>query len=235
MADVGLLATLALIVIVVTFVRPWLAVAAGGGITDTAMGAALIGLAAGRMAAVALDDPGALTQLSDLLIIRSGVEFWPGVLVGVAWLVARARREHVGSWDRLAALVPAGLVAWGVYEATCLVRGGCPGPVSGVGLHPDGLSNRVLPIGVVVGSFAVVGAVLLSVMQRRGLSSRRVVVAGVVAVAVIRSIASVWLPRIGDRLTRQHRTSLIVAGLGFVALAGELVGSKRAHHEPSAG
>lgn len=234
MVDVGLLVTIALIVIVVTvFVRPWPTSAAERGVIDTASGAATIGLIAGRLAAVALDDPGALTKLNDLLIIRSGVEFWPGAAAAVAWLVVQARREHVGVWDRLAALAPAGLVAWAVYEATCVVRGGCPGPASLLGLHPDGLVTSVFPVGLAVGGFAAGFALLLSLAQRRGLPPRRTVLAAMTAMAITRSIASVWLPHIGEGLTRQHRTSLVVAAVGTGALAADFICSRSRHREPS--
>lgn len=234
MADVGLLVSIGLIVIIVSvFVRPWPPDAIAGGVVDTAMGAALIGLVVGRVAAVALDDPGALTKLNDLLIIRSGVEFWPGVAAGLAWLLIRVRRKHIRPWNQLAALAPGGLVAWAVYEATCVVRGGCPGPVSAVGLHPDGLTRGVFPIGLAVGAVAGACAVLLGVAQRRGLSSRRVVIAAITAVAAIRSVASLWLPHIGSGFTRQHRTSLVVAIAGFGALSADLLASRRAHPEPS--
>ena len=83
MIDVGLLATIVIVLIVPSvFVRPWPASAAASGVIDVSIGAMFVGLAVGRLTAVALDDPGSLTSLSDLMIIRSGVEFWPGVAAG---------------------------------------------------------------------------------------------------------------------------------------------------------
>ncbi len=220
MIDVGLLASIAIVLTVpAIFLAPWPASAANAGILDVTLGALFIGLAVGRVTALAIDDPGSLSSVSDLLIIRSGVEFWPGVIAGLVWLAIRARGDKVAAATRIAALVPAALVAWACYEATCLIRDGCPGPATSFGLRPDGLITRMFPVGLVVAAAAVATAALLDRWHRRGLASRQVVVLAAMAVAATRSIASIWLPHIGDALTRQHRESIIV----FVLAAGVLV------------
>lgn len=96
-------------------------------VLDISIGALFIGLAVGRVTALAIDDPGSLTSVSDVMIICSGVEFWAGVAAALVWLALQARRNPVPVAVRLAALVPAGLVAWAYYEATCLLRDGSPG------------------------------------------------------------------------------------------------------------
>ncbi len=218
MIDIGLLASIAIVLMVPTiFLRPWPPHVVAGGVFDVSFGALFIGLAVGRLTALAIDDPGSLTSLSDVMIIRSGVEFWPGVLAGLAWLALRAKRDAVSATGRLAALVPASLVAWACYEATCLIRDGCPGPASALGLRPDGLVTRMFPVGLAVAVAAVVSAALLDRWHRLGLASLRVVILAVTAVAGIRALASIWLPHIGNGLTRQHRESIVV-----FAIAGGL-------------
>ncbi len=49
------------------------------GFVDAALGPATLSLTVGRLSALALDDPRSFTKVADLLVIRSGVEFWPGV------------------------------------------------------------------------------------------------------------------------------------------------------------
>lgn len=221
MIDIGLLASIAIVLTVpAVFVRPWPPHALTAGLLDTTLGAAFIGVAAGRLAALAIDNPGSLTSLSDVLIIRSGVEFWPGVIAAVVWLAIRAKREDTPAAVRLAALVPAAMIAWACFEATCLLRDGCPGPASPVGLRPDGLVTRMLPIGLVVAGAAIVSAVLLDRWHRRGLPGPQVVALAAVAVSAIRSVASIWLPHIGEALTRQHRESIVavVVSVGSFAL-----------------
>jgi hypothetical protein len=220
--DLGLLASMAVVLIVSSvFVRPWPEAAALSGFSDVTLGALLIGLIVGRVASVAIDDPGSLSNVSDLLIIRSGVEFWPGLATGLVWLAIRARHDHINWADRLAAISTPALVAWACYEGTCLLRDGCPGPVSSFGLRPDGLAQRMFPVGLVVAAAALGAASAIRHAHRRGMSSNHVVVLAVGALALIRSVASIWLPRVSSELTRQHRTSIAVAtiaSIGFVSL-----------------
>ena len=222
MIDIGLLASMAVVLIVPSvFVRAWPDSAVATGLIDITSGALLIGIAIGRLAAVAIDDPGSLTSLSDLLIIRSGVEFWPGVAAGVGWIAFRARQERVTPAERLAAITAPALVAWACYEATCLLRDGCPGPATAFGLRPDGLVQRMFPISLGGAAAAAGAAVVVRRLHRRGLPNMQVIGVALFALATIRSVASIWLPHIGDGLTRQHRTSIavaIVTLIGLVAL-----------------
>ncbi len=228
MIDVGLLATIVIVLIVPSvFVRPWPASAVASGVIDVSTGALFVGLAVGRLTAVALDDPGSLTSLSDLMIIRSGVEFWPGVAGGVAWIAFRARHDEVAPIRRLAAITAPALVAWACYEAACILRDGCPGPLSSIGLRPDGLVERMLPIGLVVAAAAVGAAIVGRRWHRRGMPDVEVVIMALLTVAIIRSIASIWLPHIGNGMTRQHRTSIVV---GVIAMIAFVVIRRRQQH-----
>ncbi|MDP2291752.1 MAG: hypothetical protein Q8M22_11235 [Actinomycetota bacterium] len=219
MIDVGLLATIVIVLIVPSvFVRPWPSSAAASGVIDVSIGALFFGLAVGRLTAVALDDPGSLTSLSDLMIIRSGVEFWPGVAAGLAWLAFGARRDGIAPLRRVAAITAPALVAWACYEATCVLRDGCPGPLSTVGLRPDGLVERMFPIGLVVAASAGAAAMVGRRWHRRGMPDIEVIVTALFSIAVVRSVASIWLPHIGNGLTRQHRTSIAVGIIAVIAL-----------------
>jgi len=220
MMDIGLLVSIVVTVSVpALFVTPWPSGIVPDGVVDSTMGAAVIGLLVGRLSAVAFDDPGSLTSISNLLVIRSGVEFWPGAFAAVGWLAYRARREHASAPARLAALAPAGLVAWACYEATCLVRGGCPGPAVSFGLRPDGLNSRVFPVGIAVAAAGILAALVVYRLHRKGASPATVALTTLVVVASIRAGASIWLPHIGRSWTRQHRSSIGIAIFGACALA----------------
>ncbi len=225
MIDVGLLASVAIVLIVpAVFVSPWPASAAAPGLIDVAGGGLLMGILVGRLTAVAIDDPASLTNISDLLVIRSGVEFWAGVLAGVAWIAFQARRVHVSPTERVAAITTPALVAWACYEATCVIRDGCPGPLSRFGLRPDGLVEKVIPIGLIAAAAAAGAAAGLRYLHRRGMPGSQIVLLALVAIATIQSVASIWLPHIGTGLTRQHRTSIVsavAALLGFVILRAQ--------------
>ena len=215
MIDVGLLLTMAVAIGLPALVARWWhlsTVDTSIGFFDVAVGPAFAGLAAGRFVAVAIDDPNALTSLSDLLIIRSGVEFWPGVLAALAVAAWGAHRSGVACVDRWSDLTPLALVGYAAYEAGCLVRDGCFGPSAAVGLTPSGTATTMLPVGAG-------GAVVLHREQRRR-TSGLIVAGGVFVVAAVRSIGSVWLPHVGDGLTRQHWSSLVVAFASIVVAVG---------------
>jgi len=170
----------------------------------------VVGLVAGRLVTLALDDPNSIGSLSDMLVIRSGVEFWPGVAAAagvVAWQANRADRSPL---ERLAALAPLALVGYAAYEAACVFRDGCLGPVSPVGLRPPGLQTTMLPVGLLMAAATLAGAVI----ARRRLQDRVrpavLVATAVTIVAAVRSLGSVWLPHIGEDMTRQHRSSIAV-------------------------
>ncbi|MEQ9162311.1 MAG: hypothetical protein RLN74_06360, partial [Ilumatobacter fluminis] len=130
MIDVGLLLTMIVAVGVPSLVARWWPLTTFGepvGFLDVAIWPAMVGLGVGRLVAVALDGPSSLGSLSDLLIIRSGVEFWPGVAAAMLAAAWSAHRSGVASFDRLADLVPLALIGYAGYEATCLVRDGCYG------------------------------------------------------------------------------------------------------------
>lgn len=188
------------------------------GFLDVVFGPAALGLLVGRVAALLIDDRRALLRLSDVLVIRSGVEFWPALGAAVAWSVWRAHRDGVRPAVRLAELAPLGMVGYATYEAGCVWRDGCFGPKSPLGLRPDGITSRMLPIGILVAASVVVLALVLRFVASR-ISSLELLLGAVGAVAGVRAVASFWLPHLGDGITRQHRSSIAIAFVATVALA----------------
>lgn len=61
----------------------------------------LAGLAVGRLATLVLDDPGSIGSMSDMLVIRSGVEFWPGAAAAAGVVAWQARRTERPPMERL--------------------------------------------------------------------------------------------------------------------------------------
>ena len=183
------------------------------GFLDATLGAAFAGLAVGRLTALALDDPGSIGSVSDMIIIRSGVEFWPGVAAALLTAVWIARRADVPPLRRLGDLTPCAMLGYAGYEMACVFRDGCFGPLSAVGLRPPGLTATMLPIGLLMAAAVVVAAVGLHWLAARDAPPGAVVVAGLLAVASIRSVGSIWLPHVGEGLTRQHVTSIALTGV----------------------
>ena len=180
------------------------------GFFDVAVVPAVLGVVFGRLAAVAIDDPSGLSRFGDLLIIRSGVEFWAGLLAALV-VVAWGARGETTVMARLADLAPPAMVGYAGYEMTCLLRDGCFGPASALGLRPPGLSTSMVPVGLIVGLVVIACAVGIRRLEER-LNDQRLVVAGAaLSVAGVRAVASIWLPHVGDGLTRPHRTSIIIS------------------------
>lgn len=195
----------------------------GSNFLDDVTAPLLVGLMTGRLVTLALDDPNSIGSLSDMLVIRSGVEFWPGVAAAagvVAWQANRADRSPL---KRLAALAPLALVGYAAYEATCVFRDACLGPVSPVGLRPPGLQTTMLPVGLLMAAATLAGAVVVLRLQAR-VRPAVLVATAMTIVAAVRSVGSVWLPHIGDGMTRQHRTSAAVL---FVATGVLVLASSR--------
>lgn len=236
MLDVGLLASGITIVAVVWAAARWTApgLFERNEVIDRLTIPLLAGVPAGRLAAVLLDDPASLGSVRVLLVIRGGVEFWPGVAAaGLALVIGLRRSRCPQPALYVAALVPYLLWVYATYEVTCLLRDGCYGPAGPVGLVPDGLNARQFPVGVVAG--LAVGVLGLVVHRLWALSPVTKIAMAVGGVAAIRAVASIWLPRLDDGLTRQHLQSFAVAiavaaGLGVAHLTRRV----RAGHKPPA-
>ena len=221
MIDFGLLVSIVVAVGVPALLVHWWPLTTYGdavGFVDVAIGPAFAGLAVGRLAAVTLDDPASLNSIPDLLIVRSGVEFWPGVAAATLAVLWAARRSGVPPLDRLADMVPLSMIGYAGYEAACLFRDGCFGPHTAIGLRPAGLSTTMLPIGLLMGVGTVGAAVAVRSLRARRWPGSVVVLAGGVGVATVRAVGSFWLPHVGTGLTRQHLASIAVAVVGSVGL-----------------
>jgi len=225
MIDFGLLVSMILAIGVPSVVARWWPLRSFPepvGVFDVALGPGFLGLAVGRLTAVALDDPQSLGRVGDLLIIRSGVEFWAGAAAGTALMVWGAVRHGVSPWRRLADLAPLALIGHAAYEAACPFRDGCFGPGSAVGLRPPGLTTTMLPIGLVMAATVALGAVVLHTRAR----PMETVIGATWLVATVRAIGSVWLPHVGEGLTRQHQTSIVVAVVSSLVLVGLVVAGR---------
>ncbi len=228
MIDDGLLWSVALIIAAVALT---LAVAPPRtrdrrGLVDAALGPAMIGLLAGRVAAMLLEDPRSISRPTDILVLRGGVELWPAVAVGVTAGLITARRAGRSGTRALADSAPAALVSYAAYEAACLARSGCFGPSNRIGLTPPGLTTPVIPVGLLV-AIAMVG-VAIAVRRRTLHDSVGGLALAVAGLALVRSVASVWLPKIGTGLTRQHRESVLVLAIALPSIMVQWAYRRRA-------
>jgi len=213
MIDVGLLSSMAVIVALVFVVKRWVPPLTLG--TDTLGGVVanpvLAGVLVARLVAVALDDPSTLGRPKDLLLIRGGMEFWAGALAAVVVAGIGAHRARIPVVARLGDLAVYALVAYAAFEATCVLRDGCFGPLSPIGIRPRGLGAPELPTGL----FAAVAVLALTVIVR-GCARRSGGMAVWVAacgLAFVRFAAALALPHIGTGPSRpQVEAGAVIVG-----------------------
>lgn len=232
MIDLGLLMSIIVVFAAVSATErfwPLTTVAADHGFIDTVMWPAVAGLVTGRLATLLLDDRSSIGSLRDMAVIRSGVEFWPGLLAAAGLAAWAAHRDRVDGAARLADLAPITLMGYGGYEAACVFRDGCFGPLSSIGLRPDGLGARMFPMGIAMGLAAVAAAAATRRMlvQRRRASA--VVAFSAASLGLIKAAGSIWLPHVGEGPTRQQATSIAVAVFGAMAYAAIVAVDQRSN------
>lgn len=93
---------------------------------DPLITAGLVGLAVGRVTAMIVSGVNPLTHLSDLIVVRGGVDTAAASIAFIAALVW-ATRETRNALDAIAPAVLVGLAGW---HAGCLWRGTCLGTPS---------------------------------------------------------------------------------------------------------
>lgn len=209
MIDPGLLGTLLIILVWMTLITRFVtsSVVDRHRLTDLVCGPVIVGFVVARLAAMAAENFGESLRLRDLALIRSGMEFWAGLAAGLGWAAWRWRGERPDVWSVFAAITPFGLWAYSLFEGTCLVRDGCLGPTSPIGLRPHGLESRVFPVGLAVAAvLSIIGVVL---HRAWALHAPTVVFSGLTSLAVVRAVAGFWLPAIGA--SRMQRESVVAA------------------------
>ncbi len=196
----------------------------------------IVGLIAARVVFVLLDHPASVFRLRDLMVVRAGVEFWAGVLVALAWVLVRVRRagDRVGAMMTLAAAMPYLVIGVALYEASCLVRDGCFGPVASVGLKPNGLGSTMVPVGVLAAGALGVAALVL---RRASTPEATPTVLGALAIlGGVRLVASWFLPAFGpSRVERESALVFVVSTIALVLSAVRRRTSRRAAFESDSG
>lgn len=94
--------------------------------SDRLIGAALLGLVGGRLAAMLLQGVNPITHPADIIIVRGGVSTVAATIVFVATLIWSTRRTPVA----VDAMAPAVLLALAGWHAGCLWRNACLGAAS---------------------------------------------------------------------------------------------------------
>lgn len=182
---------------------------------DIALTAVVVGVVAGRIAAMIGDGVNPITHPADLLIVRAGVATgWASLaaLATAAWL---GRKEVWPVLDGLAAAGLAGLAGW---HAGCLTRGACLGSPSDLpwALTQPGSTVSRHPVELYAALALAAAAVALAAWRRRRLPPAGVPAAIALAVAgTIRLVTEPLRPSLGTGPVGWY-VAAIVAGVAML-------------------
>ena len=202
MVDYGLFASIALSAGGVWLAtRVWWDRSTGGrSPADQLTAPIFVGMVVGRAVTLIIGDPAGLVNLREFLTIRGGLEFWPAAAAGVLVLVGLfSRPDDPPQEQRVAALIPFALVALAGFQATCVVRDGCAGPASPIGLVPPGLTTRQLPVGLLAGLLLLAFA---RWFRASPLPAHTKILIGVFGVGAERSLLGVIEPSLDSALSK---------------------------------
>jgi len=135
-----------------------------GDLVDLVIGVAVVGLAAGRVAAMVLQGTNPLTHPLDLFFIRGGVDTGFASLGSLVFLAWTARHDF---WPTLDLVAPAALSGLAGWHAGCVFRSSCTGTVSTLpwALHDGAVSRH--PVELYTALLLLVGAAALVAWRRR--------------------------------------------------------------------
>jgi prolipoprotein diacylglyceryltransferase len=183
---------------------------------DRLLGAAVLGLAAGRLAAMAIQGVNPLTSPGDIIIVRGGVLTGAASAVVVVTLVWTTRRSP-SAVDALAPSVLLGLSGW---HAGCLWRDACLGAESTLpwawGLDGSAVSRHPVEIYAAVG--IALGAWLVSRLGWRPWTRAG---AALAIVAGVRLVTEPLRPSLTGGPTGWYLAGLIIGALAL-AFGGRL-------------
>jgi len=97
------------------------------GLGDRLVGAAVVGMLAGRLTAMIVQGVNPILSPADILVVRGGVHTGAASLAALATLVWGLRNDL---WNGLDAAAPAALAGLAGWHAGCVFRGACLGTIS---------------------------------------------------------------------------------------------------------
>ena len=197
------------------------------------VGAALVGIAVGRVGALLMQGTNPITSPGELLVVRGGVDTVWASLAGIAALAWSLRRSPAA----LDAIAPASLAALAGWHGGCLWRSTCLGTISDLpwAWSLPGSENTRHPVEIYAAILLAVGAWFVS---RIRYPAGAAAAAAVFFAGSARLITEPLRPRLGPGLGTFYASAMAVGLLwaGVVALrARQPVGKGPADPYPPRG
>ncbi|MDH3306459.1 MAG: prolipoprotein diacylglyceryl transferase [Acidimicrobiia bacterium] len=182
---------------------------------DVILGAAIVGLGVGRLAAMITTGTNPLTHPGLIPLVRGGVHTGWATIAALGWLAWFGRRRGPGwvLYDGLAAPALAGLAAW---EAGCLVRSACLGTSTSL---PWGIAGSGGVLRHPAGIYAAIGLLVATIVIGRLLIRRppegAVAAAALAAAAGVRLLVEPMRVSLGAGQTWWYAAGLVI-GIGLL-------------------
>ncbi len=185
-----------------------------GEVLDEGLRFLVAGLVAGRLGWLLLSGPTAWEGLpSTLVLVRSGVDFWIGMLAAAIVLGRAPLDDRVRLIRALPTALFAGLAVW---HGLCEVEGVCGGTPAGWGVVLPGYATRVVPTGYIEAGVLALLAVITWHVRRH--PDVRQVAGSLFGLVAARYVLGEFRPTLSPGLTRdQVLTSLLGSGLALWA------------------
>lgn len=134
---------------------------------DVALGALLVGVVVGRLAAMVGDGVNPITHPGDILIVRAGVATGAASAAALGWVAWVGRNNLFGVLHGLSVAALAGLAGW---HAGCLLRGACLGTQSSLpwAVAQSGSTITRHPVEIYAAILFAIAAVVVSLFKTRG-------------------------------------------------------------------
>jgi prolipoprotein diacylglyceryltransferase len=183
---------------------------------DVALTAAVVGVFAGRIAAMIGDGVNPIAHPADILIVRGGVATGPATLAALATVIWIGRNELWPVLDGLAAAALAGLGGW---HAGCVVRDACLGTASDLpwAIAQDGSAITRHPVELYAALLLAIAAAIVAVWRMRGRPAQGLPLGLALALAgFTRIVTEPMRPTLGGGPTLWYWSGLVL-GIAVVA------------------
>lgn len=178
---------------------------------DALITACVVGLIAGRLAAMVMAGSNPLLAPGDVLIVRGGVDTVGAVIAGVVTFGWMTRADVWHLVDAAAPAAVAGLAGW---HGSCVLRGSCLGSASDLpwAMSQAGSAVTRHPVEIYAAFIAVVVAIGLILWKHRRPSPGVIAAVGLAGAAVARLVTEPLRPGLGEDLTFGYAAMAVVAG-----------------------
>ena len=185
---------------------------------DVLLGAAVVGLVVGRLAAMSLTGTNPITHPADIILIRGGVDTGFASIGALLYLTFALRQSGWRAADAVAPAALAGLAGW---HGGCLFRGTCLGTQSGLpwALAEPGSDLTRHPTEIYAAILFLIAAVGLLVLLKRGTTGGLVAGLGLASAGFTRLLTEPMRPSLGSGPVWWYGAAIVLGAIAAVVVS----------------